>query len=58
MIVHRKNTRPVRVGNITIGGSDQVVIQSMCTTKTADVKATVEQIHRLEEAGCQLVASP
>jgi (E)-4-hydroxy-3-methylbut-2-enyl-diphosphate synthase len=55
MIVHRKNTRPVRVGNITIGGSDQVVIQSMCTTKTADVKATVEQIHRLEEAGCQLV---
>ena len=31
------------------------MIQSMCTTKTADVKATVAEIHRLEEAGCQLV---
>ncbi|HJV45355.1 MAG TPA: flavodoxin-dependent (E)-4-hydroxy-3-methylbut-2-enyl-diphosphate synthase [Bacillota bacterium] len=52
---HRKQTRPVQVGNLTIGGSDQVVIQSMTTTKTADVRGTVEQIHRLEEAGCQLV---
>lgn len=52
---HRKQTRPVRVGALTIGGSDTVVIQSMTTTKTADVKATVEQIHRLEEAGCQVV---
>ncbi|WP_438434311.1 flavodoxin-dependent (E)-4-hydroxy-3-methylbut-2-enyl-diphosphate synthase [Gorillibacterium sp. sgz500922] len=54
-MVHRKDTRPVRVGNLTIGGSDQVVIQSMCTTKTADVEATVAEILRLEEAGCQLV---
>lgn len=52
---HRKETRPVKVGNITIGGNDQVVIQSMTTTKTHDVKATVEQIRRLEEAGCQIV---
>jgi (E)-4-hydroxy-3-methylbut-2-enyl-diphosphate synthase len=52
---HRKQTRPVKVGNLTIGGADQVIIQSMTTTKTADVKATVEQIHRLEEAGCQIV---
>ncbi|MCY9593536.1 flavodoxin-dependent (E)-4-hydroxy-3-methylbut-2-enyl-diphosphate synthase [Paenibacillus chitinolyticus] len=52
---HRKDTRPVRVGDLTIGGSDEVIIQSMCTTKTADVKATVAEIHRLEEAGCQLV---
>ncbi|WP_018131123.1 flavodoxin-dependent (E)-4-hydroxy-3-methylbut-2-enyl-diphosphate synthase [Effusibacillus pohliae] len=52
---HRKETRPVKVGNLTIGGSDQVIIQSMTTTKTHDVKATVEQIHRLEEAGCQVV---
>ena len=52
---HRTQTRPVRVGNLTIGGSDQVIVQSMTTTKTADVKATVEQIHRLEEAGCQIV---
>lgn len=52
---HRKDTRPVRVGDITIGGSDEVIMQSMCTTKTADVKATVAEILRLEEAGCQIV---
>jgi (E)-4-hydroxy-3-methylbut-2-enyl-diphosphate synthase len=40
---------------LTIGGNNDVIIQSMCTTKTADVKATVAEIHRLEEAGCQLV---
>ncbi|MGZ4133799.1 MAG: flavodoxin-dependent (E)-4-hydroxy-3-methylbut-2-enyl-diphosphate synthase, partial [Tumebacillaceae bacterium] len=55
MLHHRSNTRPVKVGNLTIGGSDSVILQSMTTTKTADVKATVEQIHRLEEAGCQIV---
>lgn len=52
---HRTETRPVRVGNLTIGGNNQVIIQSMTTTKTANVKDTVAQIHRLEEAGCQLV---
>jgi (E)-4-hydroxy-3-methylbut-2-enyl-diphosphate synthase len=52
---HRTQTRPVRVGDLTLGGNDKVYIQSMTTTKTADVKATVEQIHRLEEAGCEIV---
>ncbi|WP_027414992.1 flavodoxin-dependent (E)-4-hydroxy-3-methylbut-2-enyl-diphosphate synthase [Aneurinibacillus terranovensis] len=52
---HRTQTRPVKVGNLTIGGNNQVIVQSMTTTKTADVKSTVEQIHRLEEAGCQIV---
>ncbi|GIP31333.1 flavodoxin-dependent (E)-4-hydroxy-3-methylbut-2-enyl-diphosphate synthase [Paenibacillus sp. J2TS4] len=52
---HRTETVPVRVGDLTIGGNNDVIIQSMCTTKTADVKATVAEIHRLEEAGCQLV---
>ncbi|MDG0871782.1 flavodoxin-dependent (E)-4-hydroxy-3-methylbut-2-enyl-diphosphate synthase [Paenibacillus thiaminolyticus] len=51
----RHQTRPVQVGNVTIGGSNDVIIQSMCTTKTADVQATVGEIHRLEEAGCQVV---
>lgn len=54
-MIHRKDTRPVRVGNLTIGGSDKVVVQSMTTTKTHDVEATVKEIHRLEEAGCQVV---
>lgn len=52
---HRTETRPVKVGNIQIGGNDQVVIQSMTTTKTHDVEATVNQIERLAEAGCQIV---
>lgn len=54
-IIHRTKTRPVKVGNITIGGNNEVVIQSMTTTKTHDVDATVKEIHRLEEAGCQIV---
>lgn len=52
---HRTQTIPVRVGNVTIGGSNEVIVQSMCTTKTADVEATVAEILRLEEAGCQIV---
>lgn len=51
----RQDTVPVKVGNLTIGGSNEVIIQSMCTTKTADVEATVAEILGLEEAGCQLV---
>jgi (E)-4-hydroxy-3-methylbut-2-enyl-diphosphate synthase len=52
---HRTETRPVKVGNLTIGGNEEVVIQSMCMTKTHDVEATVAEIKRLEEAGCQIV---
>ncbi|MCH5583922.1 flavodoxin-dependent (E)-4-hydroxy-3-methylbut-2-enyl-diphosphate synthase [Shimazuella sp. AN120528] len=54
-MIHRTKTRPVKVGNLQIGGNDQVVIQSMATTKTHDVKATVAEINRLTEAGCQIV---
>lgn len=49
------NTKKIRVGNIYIGGSEDVVIQSMTNTNTADVKATVAQIKQLEDAGCQMV---
>lgn len=54
-LTNRKDTRPVRVGNLVIGGNDEIVIQSMTTTKTHDVEATVAEIKRLEEAGCQVV---
>lgn len=54
-ITHRTKTRPVKVGPLTIGGNNEVVIQSMTTTKTHDVEATVAEIKRLEEAGCQIV---
>lgn len=54
-MIHRSKTRPVKVGNLTIGGSNELFVQSMTTTKTHDVEATVEQILRLEEAGVQIV---
>lgn len=43
------------MGNVTIGGSNELIIQSMTTSKTHDVDATVKEIARLEEAGCQIV---
>ena len=43
------------VGGVQIGGGAGLVIQSMCNTKTQDVQATVNQIHALEQAGCQVV---
>lgn len=43
------------VGGLPLGGGSPISVQSMTKTKTADVLATVEQIHRLEEAGCQIV---
>ena len=49
------NTKKIKVGNIFIGGSENVIIQSMTNTKTSDVDATVSQILALEEAGCELV---
>ncbi|PIC72100.1 4-hydroxy-3-methylbut-2-en-1-yl diphosphate synthase [Sporosarcina sp. P2] len=54
-MIHRSNTRPVKVGNLTIGGSNELFMQSMTTTKTHDVEATVAEIKRLEDAGCQIV---
>ncbi|GFH42478.1 4-hydroxy-3-methylbut-2-en-1-yl diphosphate synthase (flavodoxin) [Lactococcus hodotermopsidis] len=54
-LTNRKDTRAVRVGDIVIGGRNKVILQSMCTTKTQDVAATVAQINALEAAGCQLI---
>lgn len=51
----REETRSVQVGNLTIGGNNHVVIQSMCNTKTKNVEATIRQINALEQAGCELV---
>lgn len=50
----RKITRPVHVGDLTIGGGAQIVIQSMNNTDTRDVQATLRQIEELAEAGCDL----
>ena len=47
-------TKKIMVGAVPVGGGAPVSIQSMCSTKTDDVSATVDQILRLEEAGCEL----
>ncbi len=54
-MIRRETTRQIDVGGVKIGGQNKVVIQSMTNTKTKDVKATVEQIKRLEEAGCEII---
>ncbi|MCI6737241.1 MAG: flavodoxin-dependent (E)-4-hydroxy-3-methylbut-2-enyl-diphosphate synthase, partial [Intestinibacter sp.] len=55
MSYKRKLTREVRVGNVKIGGNNPISVQSMTNTDTRDVKKTVEQIKRLEKAGCDIV---
>ena len=50
-----KNTKQVSVGGVKIGGGERIKIQSMTTTKTADIEKTVAQIHALENAGCEIV---
>lgn len=50
-----RKTRPVRVGNITVGGGAPVVVQSMCATKTSDIDATVAQVRQLAGAGAGIV---
>ncbi len=54
-MILREQTREVAIGNRKIGGKNPILIQSMTNTKTEDVKATVEQIHRLEKAGCEII---
>ena len=48
-------SKQILVGGVPVGGGAPVSIQSMCSTKTDDVDATVEQILRLEEAGCEII---
>lgn len=55
MYITRRKTRQIKVGQVKIGGDAPISVQSMTTTDTRDVKATVEQIHQLEEAGCEIV---
>jgi (E)-4-hydroxy-3-methylbut-2-enyl-diphosphate synthase len=51
----RHKTREVRVGDKVVGGDHPIWVQSMTTTDTFDVEATVAEIHRMEEAGCEIV---
>ena len=51
----RNETRPIKVGNVQIGGQNEVIIQSMTNTKTKDIESTVKQIIELEKVGCQII---
>ena len=51
----RTKAKVIRIGDRCIGGDYPIAIQSMCNTKTEDVKATVAQILALEAAGCEII---
>jgi len=53
--ITRRKTRQIQVGSVKIGGDAPIVVQSMTSTKTHDIEATLEQIKRLAKAGCELV---
>ena len=51
----RKNTKEIKVGKVSIGGNSVISVQSMTNTLTTDTKATINQIHKLEKAGADIV---
>ena len=53
--MERRKSKQIHVGNVAIGGDAPVVVQSMTTTDTGDVRGTLEQIHRLVDRGCEIV---
>ena len=55
--MYRNNTKTIKIGNCCIGGGNPILIQAMTNTKTEDIDATVAQILRLEEAGCDIIRS-
>ena len=54
-LINRKMTRRVIVGDVPVGGGEPIPVQSMTTTKTHDLDATMREVERLEEAGCQII---
>ncbi len=56
-MIKRRKTRPVRIGDISIGENNPIAVQSMTNTDTFDIESTVSQILGLEKAGCDIVRS-
>ena len=54
-MITRRKTRQVKVGDLLVGGDAAISVQSMTTTKTHDLKATLKEVDRLEEAGWQII---
>ncbi len=53
--MNQRTTREVRIGNVTIGGSHPIAVQSMTATRTQDIDATIRQVELLEEAGADVI---
>ncbi|MCD4694025.1 flavodoxin-dependent (E)-4-hydroxy-3-methylbut-2-enyl-diphosphate synthase [bacterium] len=53
--IKRKKTKIIKIGNIEVGGNNPVAIQSMTNTPTKNIKKTIEQIKKLEKAGCEII---
>lgn len=53
--MQRKETKIIKVGDVFIGGNNPISVQSMTNTKTRDIKSTIEQIRKLEDAGCHII---
>ena len=51
----RTETKSIKVGNVTIGGQNKVIIQSMCNIKTSNIEQVIKQILELENIGCQII---
>ena len=53
--INRKKTKLIKVGNVLVGGNSTITVQSMTNTLTTDIKATINQINKLEDAGADIV---
>ena len=54
-MINRRKSKEIQIGNVKIGGDNPISVQSMCNTDTRDVAATLEQIHKMKDRGCELV---
>ncbi|MBR2525637.1 flavodoxin-dependent (E)-4-hydroxy-3-methylbut-2-enyl-diphosphate synthase [bacterium] len=54
-MINRRKTKQISIGNVKIGGDAPISVQSMCNTDTRDVKATLNQIKELSDAGCEII---
>ncbi len=54
-MINRRKSKVIEIGNVKIGGDNPISVQSMCNTDTRNVQATLEQINKMTERGCELV---
>jgi len=54
-MISRRISRPIKIGDVTVGGEAPIIVQSMTNTDTRDVMSTINQVKELEDAGCEIV---